>query len=145
MIYKAIVGILKLIFKSHFSIFTMIAGCVGGHFIFGKWNPINAQIVMYLLSRNLLGFAGLMRKSKLFPQRSLFTLLAMLCWGTVMYLYSIDRDVLQNSLQSSMEYLYDESEYYCSWKDFIPFLNNRQDKPWMSEMKLKIKDRYAQH
>lgn len=108
-IYKAIVGVLKLIFKGHYSIFTMIAGCVGGHYIFGKWNPINAQIVMYLLSRNLLGFAGLLRKSKLFPQSSLFTLLAMLCWGTVMYLYSIDRDVLQNSLQSSMEYLYDES------------------------------------
>ena len=89
--------------------FSFIAGCIGGYTVFSSWNAINAQIVMYLLSRNLFGITAMMRNAGYFPKSSQFTLLSMLSWGVVMYLYSLDRTVLQTSLSNSMEYLYDES------------------------------------
>ena len=94
LIFKFIVGVLELIFKREMHFFSFIAGCVGGYAVFSNWNPINAQIVMYLLSRNLFGITGMMRNEGYFPKSSQFTLLSMLSWGVVMYLYSLDRTVL---------------------------------------------------
>ena len=122
-IYKTIVGALEIILKGAQHWHTFIGGAIGGFFIFRKWNPINAQIVMYLMARNLLGGAEKLRRMGYFPKKSQFAILATVCWGVVMLFYDLDASVLQKSLASSMDYLYKETEKYESWRNFIPFLN----------------------
>ena len=122
-LYKLVVGVLGILLKGAKHWHCFVGGATGGYFVFRKWNPINAQIVMYLLARNLLGGAEKLRRKGLFPSRSLFMALATACWGVVMWLYAIDAPVLQRSLVSSMDYLYKETEHYSSWRDFVPFLN----------------------
>ena len=50
-----------------------------------------------------------------------FGIVSMICWGIVMFLFEEDRTVLQGSLQSSMNFLYKESDVVNGWKDFVPF------------------------
>lgn len=69
-IYKFIVGVLTILLKGPQHWHTFIGGAIGGFFIFRKWNPINAQIVMYLMARNLLGGAEKLRRKGYFPNKS---------------------------------------------------------------------------
>jgi hypothetical protein len=39
-----------------------------------------------------------------------YYLLAAVCWGVVMYMFEKDKNTLQPSLKSSMEFLYKESD-----------------------------------
>ena len=44
-----------------------------------------------------------------------------LAWGLVMYLYELDKKILNRSLVSSMEYIYKESDGdLASWRDLLP-------------------------
>lgn len=38
-----------------------------------------------------------------------------------MYLFVLDKSILQKSLSSSMKFLYIDSESWTNWKDFVPF------------------------
>lgn len=109
---------------------SLIAGGVAGYFVFSRETPITSQITLYLLSRVVTAGTALMYKKGLLPQTRMaeysFSVLTTLCWALVMYLFESNREVLQQSLTRSMNYLYDGSD---SWKgkfDFVPFGDSLQ-------------------
>lgn len=55
-----------------------------------------------------------------------FQIKASLCWGLVMWLFTYHRSKLQNSLVSSMVYLYEDSDH---WNDLVDFfmVNKRKE------------------
>ncbi|KAJ2807181.1 hypothetical protein H4R20_001386 [Coemansia guatemalensis] len=99
---------------------TFIAGFVGGYFVFGEKTSVNQQITLYLFSRIAMGLANMLMKAGEFeaPKGS-FALFAALCWGSVLVLFRRDRSVLQDSLRSSMTYLYEDSNHWTSLKTLL--------------------------
>lgn len=108
---------------------SLVAGGFAGGLLFSKNNCVTSQIVLYLFSRVISG--GLIM---LYNRQSLITLpkvsswsfpvMSTTCWAMVMYLYSRDKECLQSSLQSSMNYLYTQSDRWDHWTDFIPFFHS---------------------
>lgn len=120
LIYKTTVCILKRIFNSENKIINFIAGLVGSYFVWRAKTPVNTQIMLYLLSRNLMAIAN-MAKEKYFPELNYgFPIVSMLVWGVVMFLFEFQPKALQHSLKSSMDFIYRESDVYKDWRDFIP-------------------------
>ncbi|KAJ2338863.1 hypothetical protein IWW50_006976 [Coemansia erecta] len=99
---------------------TFIAGFVSGYFVFGEKTSVNQQIILYLFSRIAMGLVNTAMKTTNFkaPPNS-FALFAALCWGMVMVLFRRDKSVLQDSLRSSMTYLYEESNHWSSLKTLL--------------------------
>ena len=124
-VYKIAQCVLQQIFKRHHPIFSFIAGVIGAYVIWRDKNTINQQIVFYLLSRVIEGSAKRLQKSGMVPfvpeTFQAFPWLSMIVWGIVMYLFEDDKSVLQGSLQSSMTFLYKDSDRVAGWRDFIPF------------------------
>ncbi|TRY58616.1 hypothetical protein DNTS_007616 [Danionella cerebrum] len=79
------------------------------------------QINMYLLSRILFGLSRLAVEKGILPQprKDPFPLFATLVWGIVLWLFEYHPHTLQPSLQSSMNYLYHDSN---TWHDITDFL-----------------------
>ena len=81
--------------------------------------------MFYLLSRVLEGVAKKLQKSgnlSIVPESfEAFPYVSMLVWGLVMYLFEDDKTNLQGSLQSSMQFLYKDSDQVSGWRDFVPF------------------------
>ncbi|KAJ1845843.1 hypothetical protein LPJ70_002323 [Coemansia sp. RSA 2708] len=99
---------------------TFIAGCISGYFVFGEKTSVNQQIILYLFSRIAMGLVGTAMKATDFKApRNSFALFAALCWGMVMVLFRRDKTVLQDSLQSSMTYLYEDSNHWSSLKTLL--------------------------
>ena len=66
--YKAVTLLLKTLYGDY-SANHLLAGALCGGIVFGrKKSPVNHQIVMYLLSRNIVGLISLAYK-KLYPTR----------------------------------------------------------------------------
>lgn len=86
------------------------------------------QIIMYLLSRILFGLSRLAVEKGYIPQpkQDPFPLVAALVWGTVLWLFEYHKETLQPSLQSSMTYLYEDSEVWHDLSDFLIY-NKRTD------------------
>lgn len=119
-IYKALIHILKYLQGEPKKAHSFIAGCAAGYIIFKDKTNVNYQLILYLLSRNIVsGVESLVKRGKL-PDKKAFPLLAALCWGVVMYLFEDDPTSLQPSLKSSMDFLYKQSETYKDWTDFVP-------------------------
>lgn len=119
-----------------------IAGLVAGYVVFGRptksagLNSINQQMVLYVFSRVVLGFANLALRHFLaskkvanssaqgdylnsrFISNSTWAVFASLSWACVMCLFRIDSTLLQNSMVHSMKYLYVDSEFWTSILDF---------------------------
>ena len=120
LIYKSVIYLLKTLQGEPKKFHSFIAGCIGGFIMFRHKTNVNYQIILYLLSRNIVaGAESLVRKGKL-PNKKAFPVLATLCWGIVMYLFEDDAAALQPSLKSSMDFLYKQSETYKDWTDFVP-------------------------
>uniref|UniRef100_W5LYB3 Peroxisomal membrane protein 4 n=2 Tax=Lepisosteidae TaxID=7915 RepID=W5LYB3_LEPOC len=100
---------------------SFLAACLGGWLVFGDNNHINSQINMYLLSRILFALSRLAVEKGYIPQpkRDPFPLFATLVWGIVLWLFEYYPHTLQPSLQSSMNYLYHDSN---TWHDISDFL-----------------------
>jgi len=100
---------------------SFVAAFIGGYFVFGDNNPINNQIVLYLFSRILVGLvkAGVKHGYIARPKIKVFPWFAALVWGTVLWLFEYERDTLQDSLRSSMTYLYDDSNVWHDVTDFL--------------------------
>ncbi|NP_001313485.1 peroxisomal membrane protein 4 [Danio rerio] len=100
---------------------SFLAACVGGWLVFGENNNINSQINMYLLSRILFALSRLAVEKGLIPQpkKDPFPLFATLVWGIVLWLFEYYPHTLQPSLQSSMNYLYHDSN---TWHDITDSL-----------------------
>ncbi|XP_069740400.1 peroxisomal membrane protein 4 [Narcine bancroftii] len=109
---------------------SFVAACVGGWLVFGDNNHINSQINMYLLSRVLFGLSRLAVEKGYFPEtkRDPFPLFATLVWGLVLWLFEYHPYTLQPSLQSSMTYLYDDSNVWHNLTDFLVYNKKRTDK-----------------
>ncbi|KAG7253156.1 hypothetical protein CRUP_003099, partial [Coryphaenoides rupestris] len=108
---------------------SFLAACIGGWLVFGENNNINSQINMYLLSRILFALARLAVEKGYIPQpkKDPFPLFATLVWGTVLWLFETYPHTLQPSLQSSMTYLYHDSNVWHNISDFL--LYNKQRTP----------------
>ncbi|KAI9032154.1 peroxisomal membrane protein 4 [Hyaloraphidium curvatum] len=119
-IYKSILFVLRRLQGKEAFVDTFIAGAVGGYIVFHDENPINQQIVLYLFSRVMFGLGKLAYKKGLVtaPNNS-FALFAAFCWGMVMFLFRHERDILQASLASSMQYIYLDSEKWTSPRTFL--------------------------
>ena len=120
-IYKSLVCLMRNTFGSRNSIFNFISGFIASYFTLAKNNtPVNMQIMLYLLSRNLLAISNTLSE-KYMKNYNGFTFTSMTVWGIVMFLFEFNSKLLQNSLASSMDFIYKESDLkYESIMDFIP-------------------------
>ncbi|XP_034269934.1 peroxisomal membrane protein 4 [Pantherophis guttatus] len=100
---------------------SFLAAFIGGWLAFGENNNINSQINMYLLSRILFGLSRLAVEKGYIPQpkQDPFPLFAAMVCGIVLWLFEYHRHTLQPSLQSSMTYLYDDSNVWHDVSDFL--------------------------
>ncbi|XP_039623303.1 peroxisomal membrane protein 4 [Polypterus senegalus] len=120
-IYKGLVALQRWLQKRTLQSHSFLAGCVGGWIVFGDNNHINSQINMYLLSRIIFGLVRLAAEKGYIPQtkHDPFPVFATLVWGIVLWLFEYHPHTLQPSLQSSMNYLYHDSN---TWHDITDFL-----------------------
>lgn len=93
------------------------------------------QIIMYLLSRTLFAFSRLAVEKGYIPEpkRDPFPLTAALIWGTILWLFEYHRHTLQPSLQSSMTYLYDDSNVWHDISDFLIY-NKSSTEKWLADL-----------
>jgi peroxisomal membrane protein 4 len=121
LIYKTTVCILRRLFNTQNKICNFLAGLIGAYFMWSKKTNVNMQIMLYLLSRNILAVANIISE-KYFPKfEGGFPITSIIVWGIVMFLFEWQPKALQNSLKSSMDFIYKDSNKYTSWTDFVPF------------------------
>ena len=79
------------------------------------------QINLYLLSRILYGLAKMAVKRGYIPEPKgdTFRWFGAIVWGIVLWQFEYEKDTLQGSLQSSMTYLYHDSN---QWNNIWNFL-----------------------
>ncbi|XP_077979205.1 peroxisomal membrane protein 4-like [Glandiceps talaboti] len=120
-IYKALTAMMKWSESQKKPYHSFIAAFIGGYYVFGQNNPVNKQINMYLLSRILFGLVNLGVKKGVIkkPKFDVFPWFAALVWGIVLWEFEYHRETLQPSLQSSMTYLYDDSNVWHNLRDFL--------------------------
>ncbi|OMJ87334.1 hypothetical protein SteCoe_10929 [Stentor coeruleus] len=127
-IFKSLVCILTKLTGQSSSRNHAISGLLTG-LIWSKDTSVNTQVTLYLFSRNLVGNAKLLHKKKIinFPDflvQNSFCILTVLCWGIVMYLFETHPKELQNSLTSSMDFLYKDSDKWRGWRYCIPYCDH---------------------
>lgn len=120
-LYKSLTKLLAHIFKGNSQWHSFVAAFIGGYIVFGQFNKVNEQINLYLLSRILYGLAKMCVKRNYIqlPKSPVFPWFAALVWGIVLWQFEYEQDTLQPSLQSSMTYLYHDSEKWSSLKNFL--------------------------
>lgn len=120
--YKSLVCILRHLFNSRSLIFNFIAGFFCSYFFLSREaSPVNMQIMLYLLSRNILAMSNMISTNYLNNYNG-FTITSMTVWGIVMFLFEYNSKKLQGSLASSMDFIYKDSDrQYESILDFVPF------------------------
>ncbi|GAB6026575.1 Peroxisomal membrane protein 4 [Chamberlinius hualienensis] len=99
-----------------------IAGCITGFIVFNKKTPVSNQILLYLLSRAMLGLANLAvkRGTVSLPKGFVpFPWFASFIWGLTMLLFEYERDTLPDSQVASLVYLHEDINAWHSLKDFI--------------------------
>ncbi|KAK9479789.1 Tim17/Tim22/Tim23/Pmp24 family-domain-containing protein [Lipomyces japonicus] len=126
-IYKATLYILKKTHEKEQPTDTLIAGLLGGYFVFGRGgkSSVNQQIVLYVFSRVVLGLSKLAVEKRVIPSISdeigntVYPIFASVCWGLVMYLFRTDPQVLQVSMKNSMDYIYLDSNYWTNLRTLL--------------------------
>nr|XP_033770872.1 peroxisomal membrane protein 4 [Geotrypetes seraphini] len=128
--YKGLLALQTYLQGHQLQAHSFLAACVGGWMIFGENNHINSQINMYLLSRILFGLCRLAVEKGYIPEpkHDPFPIFAALVWGIVLWLFEYHRHTLQPSLQSSMTYLYDDSNIWHDISDFLIYNKSRPTK-----------------
>lgn len=121
LIYKTVVCILKRLFNSDNKVINFIAGLVGAFFVWKNKSNVNMQIMLYLLSRNILAISNIISEKYIPNFQYGFSITSILVWGVVMFLFEYEPKALQNSLKSSMDFIYKDSDTLKNWRDFIPF------------------------
>ena len=76
---------------------------------------------MYLLSRILFGLFRLGREKGIVPKtkKSVFPWFSAIVWAIVLWLFEYHQHTLQPSLQSSMTFLYHDSNKWNSFRNFL--------------------------
>ncbi|KIX98846.1 uncharacterized protein Z520_05307 [Fonsecaea multimorphosa CBS 102226] len=121
---------------------TFVAGLLGGYVVFGrgKQGSVNQQIVIYVFARVILALARLsieppsatsttptptLWTQRLSPevkakiQNNAWPVFASLSWAFVMYIFRWQPESIQPSLRSSMKYIYVNSDYWDSFRNFL--------------------------
>nr|XP_027801105.1 peroxisomal membrane protein 4 [Marmota flaviventris] len=113
-------------YQSH----SFLAAFIGGFLLFGDNNNINSQINMYLTSRVLFALCRLGVEKGYIPELRWdpFPLYTAVVWGLVLWLFEYHRPTLQPSLQSSMTYLYEDSNVWHDLSDFLIYNKSRASK-----------------
>lgn len=106
---------------------SFISGGISGALVWGRRkSAINYQVVLYLLSRIVVGFVQHQANKGTLPKWSGYGPLAAFVWAVVMYLFTVDPDALQGSLRNSMEFLYNDENFSTGnqslFKSIIPFI-----------------------
>lgn len=90
-----------------------LAGAIAGYLVFGRdgKNPVNQQIVLYVFGRTMMGLLKLAGQETGLSnwdgdKGRWWGLFAAASWGGVMWMFKNHPKLLQNSLTSSMVYLY---------------------------------------
>ncbi|CAF0965063.1 unnamed protein product [Rotaria sordida] len=119
--YKTLRTIVASIFSISKPFRAFICAFIVAYFVFNKQNSVNEQIILYLLARITVGFARYAQKRSWLPniQRPVFPWFAAFVWGVVLWLFECHRETLQPSLIRSMTYLYENSDRWSSWKNFL--------------------------
>ncbi|XP_026553426.1 peroxisomal membrane protein 4 [Pseudonaja textilis] len=122
-IYKGLMAMQSQMQGKKVPLHSFIAAFIGGWLVFGESNNINSQINMYLLSRILFGLSRLAVEKGYIPQpkQDTFPIFAAMVWGIILWLFEYHRHTLQPSLQSSMTYLYDDSNVWHDISDFLVY------------------------
>ena len=96
---------------------SLVAGLIGGYYVFGERTPVNEQIVLYSSSRIIASFLPRAEVGKDWPagkpkptDKSWFAAYATITWGVVMYLHQYRRETMQAGMVNSMDYLYHNAE-----------------------------------
>ncbi|XP_040837559.1 peroxisomal membrane protein 4 [Ochotona curzoniae] len=128
--YKALCSLQSHVQGKTHQLHPFLAAFIGGYLIFGENNNINSQINMYLTSRALFALCRLGVEKGYIPQLKWdpFPLHTAVIWGLVLWLFEYHRSTLQPSLQSSMTYLYDDSNVWHDISDFLIFNKRRPSK-----------------
>ena len=94
-------------------IHSMIAGAVGGYFIWGNFTVVNYQIIQYLIPRIFIATCQLLAKNNVLPFASptfkftnSYRLLATITWSSIMYLYETYPSDINHNLMLSMDEIY---------------------------------------
>ena len=122
-IYKFIVLLLTWWIGQRRHWMAVPAGFAAGYSIFGKYDSLNQQIVLYLLSRAVTGVLTSANNRNILPNplgQQAFPLLAAASWATVMYLFESDRNSSNRSLVASQVYIFERSNQWSSLWDFLP-------------------------
>ncbi|KAK0043992.1 peroxisomal membrane protein 4 [Biomphalaria pfeifferi] len=106
--------------KSH-QLHAFLSAFCAGFVIFGKYNKVNEQINLYLMSRVIYGLAKLFVQKKIVPEpkTNVFPWFAAIMWGLTLWLFEYQQACLQPSLVASMTYIYKDSEKWTSLRDFL--------------------------
>ncbi|RPA77873.1 peroxisomal membrane protein 4 [Ascobolus immersus RN42] len=111
-----------------------LAGAMAGYLVFGRDgdNPINQQIVLYIFGRTMMALLKLAGAKTGLAQAldgpgdksgkgrgNWWGLFSAASWGGVMWLFRYYPEFLQGSLRSSMVYLYQDSERWTGWRNFL--------------------------
>ncbi|KAF9581214.1 hypothetical protein BGW38_001861 [Lunasporangiospora selenospora] len=119
-IYKTLLILQRRFHGKQRPLDSFFAGLVGGYVVFGENNGVNQQIVLYLFSRIMIGLAKLpVKKNVMTEPTQTFPVFASVVWAMVMYLFYNERDVLQPSLQASMQYIYLDSNRWSNLRNFL--------------------------
>eukprot|EP00291_Cryptomonas_curvata_P006367 CAMPEP_0172190362 /NCGR_PEP_ID=MMETSP1050-20130122/23073_1 /TAXON_ID=233186 /ORGANISM="Cryptomonas curvata, Strain CCAP979/52" /LENGTH=157 /DNA_ID=CAMNT_0012865231 /DNA_START=110 /DNA_END=580 /DNA_ORIENTATION=- len=104
----------------------LLAGWIGGMLVWSKYSSVNEQIALYLLSRVVVSFVKMLAVRGVAPFSSVnygqvYPYLAAGVWAVVMWLYEAYPKTLQPSLESSMRYLYADTNTWPSGPaSFLP-------------------------
>jgi len=128
---------------------TFIAGLIGGYTVFGRGrvSSVSKQIVIYIFARVVLAVAKLAVQTRDSAARGVYTeippgsavarilpdewkegfarntwpVFASLSWGAVMWMFKNYPETLQPSLRSSMRYIYQDSDHWDSFRNFLVY------------------------
>ncbi|XP_057637668.1 peroxisomal membrane protein 4 [Chionomys nivalis] len=121
--YKSLCALQSHVQGETHQMHSFLAAFLGGLLLFGKNNSVNSQINMYLLSRLVFALCRLGVEKGYIPKLRWdpFPLHTAVIWGLVLWLFEYHRPTLQPSLQSSMTYLYEDSNIWHDISDFLIF------------------------
>ena len=119
--YKIGLGILGQLFGGRQQWHTMLMGFICGFVFWGDRSPVNVQVNMYIFSRIISGLVHLWMESNSVNQTQprAFKVYAGVIWAIVMWLFYYHPQVLQVSLQSSMTYIYKDSDKYTDLRTLV--------------------------
>ena len=106
---------------------SLIAGLLVGYAVWGREkSPINYQIVLYLLSRNIVGVINQQVEIGCLPNINIYPAFAAITWAIVMQMHEVSSSSLQEGLRASMNFLYNDDDHWKArgsreFLDFIPF------------------------